>query len=191
MASDADDLWQALLDEGETLASEEDYEHGYKRELRQDLRQLIWFMVGEESYGLGIEDIEEISKPFVATPVPRTAEFVLGIGNVRGNVIPLVDLGRRLRLGRVNPNRRPARVLIVRHHNERYGLLVDGVRGVVQVAPEHMEEAPGAIGDARAEFIQGLARTDETLLIVLELDSLLAAKDFIPPRYRGDARGAR
>ncbi|HRI11242.1 MAG TPA: chemotaxis protein CheW, partial [Nannocystaceae bacterium] len=91
MAADHDDLWQALLRSGESVATDEDYEHGYKqREVRRDLRHYVAFKVGNETYGLPIAEIEEITKVFPTTYVPRTAEFLLGIGNVRGRIIPVV-----------------------------------------------------------------------------------------------------
>ncbi|HET6583699.1 MAG TPA: chemotaxis protein CheW, partial [Nannocystaceae bacterium] len=144
MAPRSDDLWQALVRVGEPLATEEDYEHGYAREVRQDLQRYLAFRVSGETYGLPIAELGEITKPFDTTPVPRTADFVIGIGNVRGNVIPIVDLARRLRLP-AQPQTALTRVLIVHRANEPYGLLVDAVHEVVQIAPEALEAPPGAI----------------------------------------------
>ena len=113
MAAEGDDLWQALARSGEQVATDEDYEHGYKqREVRRDLRHYVSFRVGDEIYGLAIGEIEEITKQFPTTFVPRTADFLLGIGNVRGRIIPVVELARRLGL-RSSGYDRAARVLIV------------------------------------------------------------------------------
>lgn len=178
MARDSQDLWNALDRTGETVATEEDYEHGYKREVRQDLQQYVAFRVSGENYGLSIGQISEISKVFDTTPVPRTADFVIGIGNVRGSVIPIIDLAVRLRL--VPEHReRSARILIVRHEDELYGMVVDEVLSVVTIAPEDLEEAPGAIAGPRGEYIRALARYEEDILIVLELSAVLEARDFI------------
>lgn len=183
MARDSDDLWQALMQSGEALASDEDYEHGYKREVRQDLEQYVAFRVSGESYGLSIAQISEISKVFDTTPVPRTSDFVIGIGNVRGSVIPIIDLALRLRL-RPRPPSRDARVLIVRHEDELYGLRVDEVLYVVTIAPEDLEEAPGAIAGARGEYIRALTRIEDDILIVLELSTVLTARDFVKAELR-------
>jgi purine-binding chemotaxis protein CheW len=169
-----------LAPSGESLATEEDYEHGYARTVRGDLRQYVAFRVGEETYGLAIGEIGEISKPMETTLVPRTADFVLGIGNVRGSVIPVVDLARRLRLGSFVSSR-ATRVLIVRQQDELYGLVVDRVIGVVPIAPEDLEDAPEAIGGPKGEFISALARHDGELLIVLDLTELLRIRDFLDP----------
>lgn len=173
-----DDLWQALARAGESVASEEDYEHGYSREVRQDLRRCLAFRVGDELYGLSIDALSEITKPLVTTPVPRTAEFVLGIGNVRGIVIPVVDLARRLRMTprAIGPR---SRVLIVRSDSDLYGLLVDEVRDVVSIPPEAFEPPPGALAGGRAAFIAALARVGGDIMVVLDLPSLLEARDFV------------
>jgi purine-binding chemotaxis protein CheW len=182
-ARESNDLWSALARGGDAMATEEDYEHGYKREVRRDLEQYVAFRVAGESYGLSIALISEISKVFDTTPVPRTSDFVIGIGNVRGSVIPIIDLARRLRLKSHVPDR-DARILIVRHEDELYGLLVDEVLYVVTIAPEDLEEAPGAIAGSRGEYIKALTRLEDDILIVLELSTVLAARDFVKAELR-------
>ncbi len=194
MARDASDLWNSLARGGDAMATEEDYEHGYKREVRRDLEQYVAFCVAGENYGLSIAQISEISKVFETTPVPRTSDFVLGVGNVRGSVIPIIDLARRLRLVSRPPDR-DARILIVRHDDELYGLVVDKVLYVVTIAPEDLEEAPGAIAGSRGEYIRALTRLDDDILIVLELSTVLATRDFVKaelrPRAFSSTKGGR
>lgn len=176
MPAEGTDLWSALLATGQDLASEADYEHGYRREIRSDLRRYVTFAIGKEEYGIPIEHIVEISKPFRTTLVPRTPPFILGIGNVRGTVMPVLDLPRRLRLGQAEESRE-ARVLIVRHEEETYGLSVDRVFDVVPIAPENLEEAPGGIGSTRAEFIYAIGRVAKRLIIIVDLNTTL---DIVP-----------
>lgn len=185
-----EDLWQALLRTGHEMATEADYEHGYKREVRGDLSRYVTFNIGDEVYGLPIDQIVEISKVFDTTPVPRTAAFLRGIGNVRGSVIPVIDLPQRLRMeGR--PEDRHTRVLIVSLHDELYGLITDNVREVLSIAPESLESAPGGIGSSRAEFITALGRNDGQIVIILDLASVLDERDFVLPRFaRRKAKGA-
>jgi purine-binding chemotaxis protein CheW len=202
MSAEREDLWSALLRSGETVATDEDYEHGYKREVPQNLQQYVTFRVSNEIYGLPIHEIEEISKVFATTHVPRTAEFLVGIGNVRGRIMPVVDLARRLRL-RPSERGRGARVLIVQLHDEPYGLIVDQVLDVIRIPPEKIEDKPGGITGARAEYIRGLgrraapARTGDAkpgedpdeLVIILNLATLLDPKDFVrvgPPAHGGE-----
>ncbi len=176
--AEQEDLWQALLRSGEAVATDEDYEHGYKREVRQDLRQYVAFRVTNELYAISIHEIEEISKLFDTTHVPRTADFLIGIGNVRGRVMPVIDLATRLRLGTC-ARERTARVLIVLHKDEPYGLVVDEVRDVVRIPPESMEERPGGISGARADYIRGLGRHNNEIVIVLDLAEVLDPADFV------------
>ncbi len=183
MAGDDDVMWQALLATGTQVATEADYEHGYKREMRSDLLRYVTFMIGHEIYGLPIEQIIEISTLFPTTPVPRTAEFVLGIGNMRGSVMPVIDLARRLRLGVCKPTRE-TRVLIVRHSDEPHGIVVDRVLEVISLPPEEMENTPGGIGSTRADFILGLGRDRRRLIIILDLATVLAERDFLLPKFR-------
>jgi purine-binding chemotaxis protein CheW len=179
MDRERDDVWQALARSGEPVATEEAYEHGYQREVRKDLRKYVAFRVSNEVYALPIDELHEISMLIATTPVPGTAEFVLGIGNVRGDVIPIVDLPTRLGL-HVRERSRSTRVLIVKHEGERYGLVVDEVLEVVSLAPEELEDAPGAISGPRSEFIAALGRYRGDILIVLDLAPMLDPREFVP-----------
>jgi purine-binding chemotaxis protein CheW len=186
MASESEDLWQALLRTGQDVATDADYEHGYKREVRQDLARYVTFRLGRETYGLPIQQIVEISKTFATTPVPRTAPFVRGIGNVRGSIIPVVDLAERLRMPGSETSR-STRVLIVRHAEESYGLLVDEVMEVISIPPERLEDAPGGIGSTRADYILALGRHDGGLVIVLNLATVADPAQFVLEQFRGRA----
>lgn len=208
MSIEREDLWQALLRSGEAIATDEDYEHGYKRDVPQDLQQYVSFRVSGEIYGLPIHEIEEISKVFGTTHVPRTADFLVGIGNVRGRIMPVVDLAKRLRL-RPMERGRAARVLIVHLNDEPYGLVVDAVIDVIRIPPDKIEERPGGITGTRAEYIRGLGRRKgvagpgkglggaemkageepEEIVIILNLATLLDPKDFVRVGPGEEGRG--
>ena len=184
MAREHQDAWQSLGGGGDLFASEEDYEHGYKREVRQDLQQYLAFRVGDERYAVPISDVSEITVALGTTPVPRTAEFVVGIANIRGVIIPVVDLAMRLMLPLGQARAAGRRLLIVRRQDDLYGLVIDEVHAVVAVAPEALEEAPGALAGPRGDYIQALARYEGEILIVLDLSTVLDPRDFL----RADAR---
>jgi purine-binding chemotaxis protein CheW len=187
MPAEDEDLWQALLRSGQDLATEADYEHGYKRDVRQDLARYVTFKIADETYGLPIHQIVEISKLFNTTPVPRTADFLIGIGNVRGSVIPVLDLSTRLSLPRDSLSR-STRVLIVKLGDELYGLVVDQVMEVVPIPPEDLEDAPGGIGSTRAEFILALGRNDGQIIIILDLDTVIDDADFVQAKFRTESQ---
>ena len=124
-------------------------------------------------------------------------QSLVGIGNVRGRIMPVVDLARRLRLRSVERGR-SARVLIVQHNDEPYGLVVDAVIDVTRIPPDKIEDKPGGITGARAEYIRGLGRRKSTgpragagvvearaseaaedIVIILNLVTLLDPRDFV------------
>ncbi len=183
MSVERDEVWQALLRSGEQVATDTDYEHGYKREVRSDLTRYVTFRIHDEVYGLPITSVVEIAKPFVTTPVPRTREWVLGIGNVRGTVIPVLELSHRLRMPTA-ASTRATRVLVVEVDGEMYGLRVDEVLEVVAFAPEELEDAPGGIGSTRADFIAALGRRKKKIVIVLSLEDVVDPKEMVDPRFR-------
>jgi len=140
-------------------------------------REVLAFLLGGEEYAVDIRRIREIIKTRPVTEVPRAPAFVLGIISVRGQVIPVIELRRRLRLPA--PARAPgreARVLIVTRAGEDFGLLVDEVRQVVRMRDSDIEPPPAMLGGGgpEAEFISGIGRPwGERLLILLELDAVL------------------
>jgi purine-binding chemotaxis protein CheW len=138
-------------------------------------REVLAFLIGGEEYAVDIRRIREIIKPREATEVPRAPAFVLGIISVRGTIIPLIDLRRRLRLDpALWPPGREARILIVTRAGESFGLFVDEVRQVVRMRDSDVEPPPAMLGGPDAEFIAGIGRPyRDRLLILLELDAVL------------------
>lgn len=190
MSGPSRNLLDSLSDAGHSLATEDDYEHGYQRATREDTTRYIAFRMGPEIYALPIGNISEISKAFPLTPVPRSAAFVLGIGNVRGTVLPVIDLSVRLGLGPCRMGR-AARTLIATLDDEYYGLLVEEVLEVCEVAVGELEAAPGGLGSTRADYIRALGRYDGKIMIILELTTVLAERDFVAARIRSRGRGGR
>ena len=189
MASEEDDLWHALLSSGQTVSTDLDFDQSHRIDSRSDAERYVIFLVGEEIYGIPIRKIEQILKLFPTTKVPRTSDFLVGIGNVKGTVMPVIDLALRLKFHRSERSRK-SRVLIVRHDGELYGMIVDNVIGVISLDQSSLEEAPGAIGRLRVEYIESLARDEGKPVILLRLESILATSDFVAERFRHDTRDA-
>ncbi|TPV93840.1 MAG: hypothetical protein B7733_18470 [Myxococcales bacterium FL481] len=190
MSGPSRNLLDTLSEVGHSLATEDDYEHGYQRPAREDSNRYVAFRMGAEIYALPIGDVSEISKAFPLTPVPRSASFVLGIGNVRGTVLPVIDLAVRLGVGPCQIGR-AARILIATLADEHYGLFVEEVLEVSEVATQGLEAAPGGIGSTRADYIRALGRYDGKIMIILDLTTVLAAREFVAPSFRPRARGGR
>ncbi|MEE9386491.1 MAG: chemotaxis protein CheW [Nannocystaceae bacterium] len=190
MRTPATSLWSALEAGGQRPATEDEYEHGYQRSVVRNLERYVAFDVRDEVYALEIRSIIEITKLFTITPVPRSADFVLGIGNVRGMVLPVIDLSVRLGLGPCK-RERSARMLIVRLEDEPYGLLVERVLEVHELSVAGLEQAPQGIGSTRAECINALGRYGSKIMIILDLTTLLTQRDFISPSYASGRPGDR
>jgi purine-binding chemotaxis protein CheW len=158
------------------FATEETYLRRQDDRRKHERRGVLSFAVGGEVYGVDILSIREIIKLREITEVPRAPRFLLGVVTVRGLVLPVVDVRLRLRLD-VRPLGRSARILVVMHKGERYGLLVDEVRGVVRFADAQIEPPPPSLAPSEAPFLAGIGRYpedgEERMVILLSLDALL------------------
>lgn len=175
------------------LAATDGGELGLQRVLgRSTLRnaaRYVTFLVGDELYGLSIRVIDQIIKrsDLHTTDVPRTPDFLVGIGNVKGNVIPVINLASRLSLPKERLDR-SARVLVVRHEGELSGIEVSRVNGVCPIPGDTLEAAPRAIGRTKGEFIEALGTWEESKVILLSLGALLDPRDFLLERFRRRGR---
>jgi purine-binding chemotaxis protein CheW len=122
--------------------------------------QLVVFGVGKELYVVGIEAVHEIVRVPDVTQVPDAPEFFEGVINLRGRIIPVIDLRKRLRLAQVERTK-SARVLITEHGGRIVGLVVDSVAEVLKLMPEAIEEPPQMISSIGVEYITGVAKVKE------------------------------
>jgi purine-binding chemotaxis protein CheW len=158
------------------FTTEETYLRRHDDRRARERRGVLTFVVGNEVYGVEILSIREIIKLREITEVPRAPRFLLGVVTVRGLVLPVVDLRLRLKLD-VPVLGRNASILVVMHKGERYGLLVDEVRGVVRFADAQIEPPPPSLAPSEAPFLAGIGRYpedgEERMVILLSLDALL------------------
>lgn len=134
-------------------------------------REYLVFDVGGEEYGIDLLRLREIVRHRTATEVPRTPPFIRGVVAIRGEVMPQIDLARRLRLPEA-ASRPAARSLIVPRGDESFALLVDRVRGVIRLGDDQIEPAPRLFtGDG--EFVAGIGRLGPRLVLLLDLDGIL------------------
>ncbi len=140
--------------------------------------QLACFRVGVLHYGLDIMRIREIIRPERITPIPKSPAFVEGVINLRGAVIPVVDLRRRFDL-EIPPDDRKTRVIICALAGRILGLQVDEVAEVRRYVRQEIQPAPHFIKGRGAEFFLGVCRRDEDLLMILDLDRVLSSEEKI------------
>ncbi len=134
-------------------------------------RQLITFEVGERRLGVDIMAIREIRAWSPATPLPNVPDHVRGVVNLRGVVLPVLDLRRRLGWGTTDPGVRHV-IIVVRIGEQLQGIVVDAVSDIVTLSPEDMQPVPDVGETVAANFLEGIATIDEQLVMVLSLDRL-------------------
>jgi purine-binding chemotaxis protein CheW len=140
------------------------------------LRQMLTFRLGEEAYGVDILRVQEIRGWSPVTRIPHSRPHVLGVLNLRGSIVPIIDL--RVRFSLVKADFTPLTVIIVlsietETGRRECGLVVDSVSDVVDLAPDAMRPVPHLSCSVDAEFIQGLATVDDRMMILLNVDELV------------------
>lgn len=131
-----------------------------------------FFLAGEE-YGVEVRQVQEIRRVTEITSVPRAPEFIRGVINLRGRILPVLDLRRRLALGEVATDR-AARIVVVRLKERLLGLLVDGASQVLKVKVSQIEPPPEEVLQQGGDYIRGVAKLDDRLIILVDLERLLA-----------------
>jgi purine-binding chemotaxis protein CheW len=134
--------------------------------------QFVVFSLANESFGVDIARVQEIRRVPEVTHVPRAPEFVQGVMNLRGTVIPVVDL--RLRFGLPPGERtRASRVVVLEAGSQAVGVLVDAVSEVIRIGASAIEPPSSVIAGDGEGFVRGIAKVDERLILVLDLDRVL------------------
>jgi len=136
--------------------------------LSSQVIEMLSFRLGGEEYIVKVEQVKEVLKLMELTPVPHTPEYIPGVISLRGSVLPVFDLCKRLGLADGIRDEK-SRIVVVSLDEEDVGLLVDRVTGVVRIPPDAVRPAPESI-EQGAEFLRGIARKDEKLYILLDLE---------------------
>ncbi len=140
-------------------------------------RQYLTFMLNGEVFAIGILSIKEIIEYGNLTEVPRMPDFIRGVINLRGAVVPVIDLGSRFGKQPSSVSRRTCIVIIeIEHENEPQvvGVMVDAVNEVLDIAPSEIEPAPSFGAKIRADFIRGMGKVDGKFVIILDVDHVLS-----------------
>ena len=130
------------------------------------------FYVGGALCGINILNIQEINKNFEITQVPQASDYIEGILNLRGRIVTIIDLGRKLGLEPVKKNK-DNRNIIVNSEDEHIGLLVDSISDVVLAPKKDLEPAPSNIGNVKGKYFQGVLKTETKLIGILDIDEVL------------------
>lgn len=139
------------------------------------LKQYLTFDVGNEIYGLELKQAKEIIKPPKITNVPNTDDYILGVINLRGQVIPVINLKNKLGLNyEIDQNKRQDKKIVVININKMLiGLFVDGVNEVIKLSVQEIEDVNDNKAGIKEEFIQGVTTFEDSLIIILNINNLL------------------
>jgi purine-binding chemotaxis protein CheW len=140
----------------------------------QDTKLTI-FTVGKEEYALDIMKVVEILRPQKVTKLPNTPDFIEGVINLRGNVVPIIDL--RKRFGIRTLEHEDEKILLTRVGGEIVGLLVDGVKEVCILSKGDISPPPTMVKGIKTEYLEGIGKTGERLIIILNLDKILSTEE--------------
>ena len=138
--------------------------------------QIVVFELGAERYGVDIATVYEIIRHQPITAVPRAPAFVEGIINLRGRIVPVVDLRARLGLATSDVTK-ATRIVVAETAGTRVGLIVDGVSEVLIVPGDAIEPTPEVAVGAEAAYLRGIAKLGERLIILLALEGLFGEAD--------------
>lgn len=138
-----------------------------------ELLELLLFNIEGEQYALPIETIVEIARPRITTRVPNADESVIGILSLRGTIVTILDIRRRLGHPSSEETTDDTRVIVVEFRGETCGFVVDRVSRVIRVTPAELENHPVVNASEQSEFIRGVFQHAQRLSILLDLDRLL------------------
>lgn len=141
-----------------------------------ELMQLVTFSIGEEEFGVDILKVQEIIRTMEITKVPKAPGFVEGVINLRGKVIPIIDLRRRFGLSSKEHDKH-TRIIVIEINNMIVGFVVDSVSEVLRIPASTVEPPPAVVAGMESEYISGVGKLQDRLLILLDLDRLLSNED--------------
>lgn len=147
-----------------------------KTVIRQEM-QVVGFYIGEDEYAVNISKVREIQAMSDIRKVPKSPPFVEGVINLRGGIVPIIDLRKRFDLA-VNENRQSAKILIVELNKNQVGMIVDNVSEVMRFYQDEIEKTPPMFSSSiDSQYIQGVAKMNEKLIILLDVEKLLSFEE--------------
>jgi purine-binding chemotaxis protein CheW len=142
----------------------------------EELIQLVSFNIGGEEFGVDILKVQEINRMLDVTRVPNTPEYVDGVINLRGKVIPIIDLRRRFNMERKDHDKN-TRIVVVELSGVVVGFVVDAVSEVLRIPKSVTEPPPPIVAGIQADYITAVGKLEDRLLILLDLEKVIASCD--------------
>lgn len=142
----------------------------------EELLQLVSFNIGDEEFGVDILKVQEINRMLDVTRVPNAPEYVDGVINLRGKVIPIIDLRRRFGMERKEHDKN-TRIVVVELGGKVVGFVVDAVSEVLRIPKSVTEPPPPIVAAIDAEYITAVGKLEDRLLILLDLEKVLSGEE--------------
>ncbi|ABO23260.1 chemotaxis protein CheW [Shewanella loihica] len=143
-----------------------------------EVLQWVTFRLDNETYGINVMQVQEVLRYTEIAPVPGAPHYVLGIINLRGNVVTVIDTRSRFGLPSAEVDD-STRIVIIEAEKQVIGILVDSVAEVVYLRGSEIDNAPNVGTEESAKFIQGVSNRDNELLILVDLDKLLSDEEWM------------
>lgn len=144
------------------------------------IKQYLTFRIGHENYGLELSQTREIIEYSGITEVPLMPNFLRGVINLRGEVVPVIDLAVRLGRKPIEVQKRTCIIVVELQNSEQnhvLGLLADSVSEVIDMNDDNIEDAPSFGANIRADFIQGIAKRDDEFVVLLDVNNTLSIRE--------------
>jgi purine-binding chemotaxis protein CheW len=147
-----------------------------KQDVANELLQLVSFNIGQEEFGVDILKVQEIIRMISVTHVPNSPHYVDGVINLRGKVIPIINLRTRLGLARKELDK-DTRIIVVELDGKTVGFVVDSVSEVLRIPRNITEPPPAMVSGVDANYITAVGKLEDRLLILLDLDKVLSTNE--------------
>lgn len=138
--------------------------------------QHVTFLIGDETYGVNVLKVQEIIGMTEITHVPNTAYFMEGVINLRGNVVPVVDMRKKFKMD-IKEYDTNTVIIIVEVDDRLIGMIVDSVSDVLSIPVDSIQSTPNFTARIETDFIRGIGQVDNSMIIVLDVDKILSAED--------------
>lgn len=142
----------------------------------EELLQLVSFKIGDAEFGVDILKVQEINKMMELTIVPNTPSFIEGVVNLRGRIIPVINLRSRLGL-EIKEYDSETRIIVVELDDKTIGFIVDQVEEVLRIPKDITEPPPEVVSGVNSEYITAIGKLEDRLLILLDLSKILSNEE--------------
>ncbi len=141
-----------------------------------ELLQIVSFRIANEEYGINIQNVQEINRMVQITQVPNSPDFVEGVVNLRGNIIPIIELRKKLGLPRKEHDKN-TRIIVAGVKDTTAGFIADAVSEVLRIPQELLEAPPEITAGVNSRYIKSVVKLENKLLILIDLEKILTGKE--------------